>query len=127
MSDQALHRRATPPWPVTPIRKGRMLITGRSLLGSGAPSTPLLTALTLSLIVAAIIPHPSAAAQSRYDDHQNMMDQLGIKALRRGPDPNNQSTFDEATANPYKDTMPDALTFKDGQKVAKAAQWPKRR
>jgi hypothetical protein len=31
-----------------------------------------------------------------------MMDQLGIKALRRGADPNNQSTFDEATANPYK-------------------------
>jgi hypothetical protein len=35
------------------------------------------------------------------EDHQNMMDQLGIKALRRGADPHNQATYDEATANNY--------------------------
>src|SRR5215471_17459000 len=62
-----------------------------------------------------------------YDDHQNMMDQLGIKSLRRGPDPNNQSTFDEATSNPYKDSMPDVLKMKNGKKVTRADQWPKRR
>jgi hypothetical protein len=67
------------------------------------------------------------SAQAGYDDHQNMMDQLGIKQLRPGANPNNQSTFDEATANPYKDTMPDVLTMKDGAKVTSAAQWPKRR
>jgi hypothetical protein len=62
-----------------------------------------------------------------FDDHQNMMDQLGIKALRRGPDPNNQSTFDEATANPYASSMPDPLTMKNGAKVRRADQWPARR
>ena len=68
-----------------------------------------------------------APSQSGFDDHQNMMDQLGIKAIRRGPDPNNQATFDEATANPYKESMPDVLRMKDGKKVARAGQWQKRR
>src|SRR5262249_28206390 len=63
----------------------------------------------------------------RFDDHQNMMDQLGIKALRRGADPNNQSIFNEATANPYEATMPDVLRMKDGKRVTRANQWPKRR
>jgi hypothetical protein len=67
------------------------------------------------------------SAQDEYDDHQNMMDQLGIKQLRPGANPNNQNVFDEATANPYKDSMPDVLTMKDGTKVTSAAQWPKRR
>jgi hypothetical protein len=62
-----------------------------------------------------------------FNDHQNMMDQLGIKKLRRGPDPNNQSTFDEATANPYTNSMPDALTMKNGTKVTRPEQWPARR
>ena len=66
-------------------------------------------------------------AQDGFDDHQNMMNQLGIKQLRPGANPNNQSVFDEATANPYKDSMPDVLTMKDGTKVTSAAQWPKRR
>src|SRR5262249_17792187 len=62
-----------------------------------------------------------------YDDHQNMMDQLGIKSLRRGPDPNNQSTFDEATSNPYKDSMPNVLKIKKGKRVTRADHWQKRR
>ncbi|MBN2181486.1 MAG: hypothetical protein JW715_06200 [Sedimentisphaerales bacterium] len=68
-----------------------------------------------------------SSAQDEYDDHQNMMNQLGIRQLRPGANPNNQSTFDEATANPYKDSMPDVLTMKDGTKVTSPAQWPKRR
>ena len=44
-----------------------------------------------------------------------------------GADPNDQSTFDEATANPYKDSMPDVLTIKDGTKVTSPDQWPARR
>ena len=66
-------------------------------------------------------------ASKAFDDHQNMMDQLGIKKLRHGPDPNNQSTFDEATANPYTNSMPDVLTMKDGTKVTRPDQWPARR
>jgi len=64
---------------------------------------------------------------ARYDDHQNMMDQLGVKAIRPGPNPNDQSTFDEANANPYRDSMPKVLEMKDGTKVSSAKQWPKRR
>ena len=59
-------------------------------------------------------------------DHQNMMDQLGIKALRAGPSGNeedsNHANYDEAEANPYGD-LPDALTLKGGQKVTSAEQW----
>jgi lysophospholipase L1-like esterase len=56
-----------------------------------------------------------------------MMDQLSIKAIRRGPNPNDQSTFDEATANPFKASMPDVLKLKDGTRITKASQWPARR
>ena len=62
-----------------------------------------------------------------YDDYQNMLDQLGIKKMRKGRDAHVKDTSDEATANPYKDTMPDLMTFKDGTKVTSADQWPKRR
>lgn len=62
-----------------------------------------------------------------YDDYKNMLDQLGIKKIRRGRDARAKDTSDEATANPYKDSMPGLLTFKDGAKVKTAEQWPKRR
>ena len=62
-----------------------------------------------------------------YDDYQHMLDQLGIKKMRRGRDGKGKDTSDEATANPYKDTMPELMTFKDGTKVQSADQWPKRR
>ena len=62
-----------------------------------------------------------------YDDYQNMLDQLGIKKMRKGRDGRGKDTSDEATANPYKDSMPDVLTFKNGTKVKTADQWPKRR
>src|ERR1017187_3812708 len=46
-------------------------------------------------------------------DHQNMMDQLGIKALRPGPSGNesdaNHANYDETKANPYPN-LPDVLT-----------------
>jgi len=58
-------------------------------------------------------------------DHQNMMDQLGIKALRPGANPNDQSRFDEATANKYP--LPELMVMKDGTKVTKAKQWRARR
>jgi hypothetical protein len=62
-----------------------------------------------------------------YDDYQNMLDQFGIKKMRKGRDARAKDTSDEATANPYKDTMPDLMAFKDGTKVTSADQWPKRR
>jgi hypothetical protein len=62
-----------------------------------------------------------------YDDYQNMLDQLGIKKMRKGRDGRGKDTSNEATAYPWKDSMPDLLTFKDGTKVKTADQWPKRR
>jgi hypothetical protein len=62
-----------------------------------------------------------------YDDFQNMLDQLGIQKVRKGRDARVKDTSDEATANPYKDSMPDLMTFQDGTKVKIADQWPKRR
>src|SRR6516162_6792264 len=62
-----------------------------------------------------------------YDDYRNMLDQLGIKKMRAGRDGRGKDTSNEESANPYKDTMPNLMTFKDGTKVTKADQWPKRR
>jgi hypothetical protein len=62
-----------------------------------------------------------------YDDYQHMLDKLGVKKMRKGRDSKVPDTSDEATANPYKDTLPDLMTFKDGTKVTTAEQWQKRR
>src|SRR5436309_6576699 len=52
-----------------------------------------------------------------YDDYRNMLDQLGVKKVRRGREGEGPDTSSEATANPYKETMPDLMTFKDGTRV----------
>jgi hypothetical protein len=60
------------------------------------------------------------------EDHQNMMEQLGIKTLRPGPSGNesapNHANYDEATANPYPN-LPDALVLKNGKRVTTPAMW----
>jgi hypothetical protein len=60
------------------------------------------------------------------EDHQNMMDQLGIKALRPGPSGNdnapNHANYDESRANPFPN-LPGVLTLKNGKKVATAEMW----
>jgi hypothetical protein len=59
-------------------------------------------------------------------DRQNMMDQLGIKALRPGFSGNenapNHANYDEAKANPYPN-VPDPLTLNEGTKVTTAEMW----
>jgi lysophospholipase L1-like esterase len=89
-----------------------------------------LVLLLQALLGASLLTVRIAARQDTkvsFDDHQNMMDQLGVKALRPGPNPRDQTTFDEATANPYRDSMPDVLKMNDGRKVTRPNQWPKRR
>jgi hypothetical protein len=85
--------------------------------------------LSLAVLATALFAGASSAqpAPEKFDDHQNMMDQLGVKTLRHGPDPKNQTTFDEAISNPFKDSLPDVLTMKDGTKVTRPNQWPARR
>ncbi len=73
-------------------------------------------------------PNPNAAATAA--DHKNMMEQLGIKALRPGPSGNesapNHANYDEAAANPYPN-LPEVLTLKNGKKVTTADMWWKQR
>src|SRR5215510_14710569 len=95
-----------------------------------------------ALLAAGLLAFASASAQDKkgtgqakqpdfipagYDDYQNMLDRLGIKKMRRGRDARVKDTSDEANANPYKETMPDLMTLKDGSKVQSADQWPRRR
>jgi hypothetical protein len=69
---------------------------------------------------------PAPVTFSADQDHQNMMDQLGIKALRPGPSGNekapNHANYDEANANPFPN-IPDPLTLNDGQKVTTPQMW----
>ncbi len=64
------------------------------------------------------------------EDHQNMMEQLGIRKLRPGPSGNesapNHANYDESLANPFPD-LPEVLTLKNGEKVATAEMWWKKR
>ncbi len=64
------------------------------------------------------------------DDHKNMMQQLGIRALRPGPSGRegapDQANYDEAKANPFPN-LPEVLTLKNGKKVTKAKDWWKKR
>ena len=73
---------------------------------------------------------PPAVNWTADQDHQNMMDQLGIKALRPGPSGNesdaNHANYDETKANPYPD-LPDQMTLKNGKKVTTADGWWKQR
>ena len=62
-----------------------------------------------------------------FDDHAHTMQLLGVRSIRRGPDPNDPATYDEAKANLPLSTLPDVLTMRSGAKVTRAAQWPARR
>ncbi|HKV41326.1 MAG TPA: acetylxylan esterase [Blastocatellia bacterium] len=107
-----------------------------------APVVSVLPLVSITLLIVAASPTPLltrglAAAQSGDGkfppqvkftgdgDHQNMMDQLGVKALRPGANPRDQTTFDEATANKYP--LPKLMLMKNGTRVTKAKQWPARR
>jgi hypothetical protein len=60
------------------------------------------------------------------EDHQQMMDQLGIRVVGPGargdPSGPNPANYDEARASPYPD-LPDPLRTKAGKPVTSAAMW----
>jgi len=74
--------------------------------------------------------YPTPVKFTAEQDHQNMMDQLGIKSLRPGPSGNesapNHANYDESLATPYPD-LPDLLTLKNGKKVTTPEIWWKQR
>jgi hypothetical protein len=79
-----------------------------------------------AITIAAQAPQPPPMNFTADQDHQNMMDQLGIKALRPGPSGNekapNHANYDESKANPFPD-LPDPLVLKNGEKVTTPALW----
>ncbi len=74
--------------------------------------------------------YPKLVTFSSQQDHENMMQQLGIKSLRPGPSGNesapNHANYDEALANPCPQ-LPDILTLNNGNKVTTADIWWKKR
>src|SRR5215469_9602346 len=80
----------------------------------------------LAVLVAAGLAGQQATGWTNAQDHQNMMEQLGIKSLRPGPSGNeaapNHANYDESTANPFPD-YPETLKLKDGRLVASPEMW----
>jgi hypothetical protein len=74
--------------------------------------------------------YPPPVQFTAEQDHQNMMDQLGIKSVRPGPSGNesapNHANYDESIATPYPD-LPDLLTLNNGKKVTTPDMWWKQR
>ncbi|MBI5083064.1 MAG: hypothetical protein HZB13_00475, partial [Acidobacteria bacterium] len=73
---------------------------------------------------------PAPKSWTTAEDHRNMMEQLGIKALRPGPSGNekapNHANYDESIANPFPD-YPEILRLKDGRPVTSPEMWWKLR
>ena len=91
-------------------------IFSRSMLGQGG--------LASGGVARGDLPQPKTWTAA--EDHQNMMDQLGLRALRPGPSGDesapNHANYDESTANPFPN-LPDVLTLKNGKKVSTAEIW----
>jgi len=88
-----------------------LLVLSRPILAAERPAT-----------------NPSApAAVTTQEDHQAMLQLLGITAIRRGRDGMNPrspyyANYDESKANPFPD-LPDPLRLKNGRKVTTAEGW----
>jgi hypothetical protein len=76
------------------------------------------------------VPAQTAAQEAASADRKDMMEKLGIKALRPGPSGNeqalNHANYDEALANPFPN-LPEVLTLKSGKAVTSPAIWFKER
>src|SRR5579884_868278 len=99
-------------------------------LSLASPYTAVAVAGLLAFAGGLSAQQPPSQQELTAKDHQNMMEQLGIKALRPGPSGNesapNHANYDEATANPYPN-LPDVLTLKNGKKVTTPDMWWKQR
>src|SRR5215471_9598543 len=82
--------------------------------------------LSAALVAGILAQDQAPKPWTNADDHQNMMEQLGIKSLRPGPSGNesapNHANYDESLANPFPQ-LPDVLTLKNGKKVTSAKMW----
>lgn len=99
--------------------------------------TPIRMPVLIGALLLAAIPAlaanralPPPVTFTAEQDHSNMLEQLGIEALRPGAsgdenDPDH-ANYDELLANPYP-TLPDPLRLDDGEKVTTATLWWQRR
>ena len=99
------------------------------LLAAAVAATLPLTPLTPLTVAYAQTSTPARSDSGKFPpqtkfagdgDHRHMMQQLGIRALRPGADPNRQDAFDEASADRYP--LPELLVMKNGAKVMNARQ-----
>ena len=74
--------------------------------------------------------YPRPVVFTAAEDHDNMMQQLGIKKLRPGPSGNetapNHANYEESLANPCP-ILPDVLLLKNGKKVSNPETWWRQR
>jgi hypothetical protein len=84
----------------------------------------------VGLVASALAQAPPPKDWTTAEDHQQMMDQLGIRTLRPGRNAKegtpNAANYDEALANPFP-KLSDPLVLKNGRKVTTAAAWRKER
>ncbi|HEV8606211.1 MAG TPA: hypothetical protein VGQ99_12635 [Tepidisphaeraceae bacterium] len=95
------------------------------------PLGVLLAIFMSTSLVADTVDPPQPLKLTAQEDHQKMMELLGIKTLRRGADGNNRQSSnyqntDEAKANPWPN-LPDALVLKSGERVSSAQTWWEKR
>jgi len=88
--------------------------------------------LALCAAAAAAEPPPlDLAALTAEQDHQRLMDRLGITELRPGADGDPASphaaNYDEFRANALLGSLPDPLRMVDGSEVSSAADWRQQR
>ena len=98
----------------------RLVDQGGRVAGRGVCGDDAAGATTMTAQQQPAPPGKPERAAATADDHQNMMEQLGIKALRPGPSGNeaapNHANYDEATANPFPESArrPDAEERQEG-------------
>ena len=106
--------------------KNAASITPRSIQMHSSFKLPIFVAVLAVIFAAAALQAQAPCTPVTFtadQDHQNMMDQLGIKTLRPGWNGNEKApdhaNYDESKANPYPN-VPDPLTLSNGTKVATA-------
>ena len=94
----------------------------------GLPASPFETDTLPALSSGVAYPPPVNFTAEQ--DHDNMLQKLGIKKLRPGPSGDekapNHANYDTALSNPYPD-LPDVLTLKNGTRVTTPDGWWKQR
>src|SRR5262245_11232959 len=111
------------------VARSKLEETAMAITSGTRTKTGLFGMLVFVLSLTSASMGQQGAQAGAYDDHQNMMDQLKITALRPGKNGQNQTGkgFDLASANEMMPSLPDALVFRNGTKVTTPAQWQQRR